>query len=153
MGYKWILVCCTSCNDAACLTSFPDPRIEEAREPGEMANAHLCYLVNTRDYPTRFGMTAEETRMVDGRECKQRVGEAVDFFRDAQQEAVELSEKYLKLLEEAGYDGDVFADDVESSLPDRVWQPRIKKAQEDDTMSGSDDDERIKAGLLNMVIR
>ena len=48
-----------------------------------MANAHLYYLVDTRDYPMRFGMTAEETRMVDVRECKQRVGEAVDFFRDA----------------------------------------------------------------------
>lgn len=97
-------------------------------------------------------MTAKETRMVDVRECKQRVGEAVDFSRDAQQEAVDLSEKYLALLDKAGYDGDVFADDVESSLPDRVWLPRIRKAQEDDTMSDGDD-ERIKAGLLNMVIR
>jgi hypothetical protein len=100
----------------------------------------------------RFGMTAEETRMVDGRECKQRVGEAVYFFRDAQQEAIGLSEKYLALLNEAGYDGDVFADDVESSLPTRVWLPRIRKAQEDDTMSGGDDD-RIKAGFANMVMR
>jgi uncharacterized protein Yka (UPF0111/DUF47 family) len=87
----------------------------------------------------RFGMTADETRIVDVNLCKRRVTEAQFFFEDMQQEAVGLSEKYLTLLQEAGYEGDVFVDDVKSSLPDGVRLPGVEQAQEDDTMSGADE--------------
>jgi hypothetical protein len=104
-----------------------------------MARAHAHYLLTTRDYPVRFGMSAEETRIVDVNLCKRRVTEAQFFFEDMQQEALGLSEKYLTLLREAGYDGDLFGGDVKSSLPDGVQLPRIEQAQEDDTMSGADE--------------
>jgi hypothetical protein len=68
--------------------------------------------------------------------CKRRLREAQYFFEDMQQEAVGLSGKYLMLLQEAGYDGDVFDDDVKSSLPKVVRPPRVEQVQEDDKMSG-----------------
>jgi hypothetical protein len=113
---------------------------DESTTPGGMARAHTCYLVTTRNYPERFGMTAEGTRSVDLRECNERMGEAETFFQLIQWEAVALSEKYLMLLQDAGYDGDVFDDDVESSLPDGVRLARVEQVQEDDTMSGGVDE-------------
>jgi hypothetical protein len=113
---------------------------DEPTTPGGMARAHAYYLITTLEYPMRFGMTAEETRIVDVNLYKRRVMEAQFFFEDMQQEAVGLSEKYLMLLREAGYDGDVFGDDVKSSLPDIARLSRVEQVQEDDTMSGGVDE-------------
>jgi hypothetical protein len=113
---------------------------DEPTTPGGMARAHTRCLVTTHDYPIRFGMTADETRVVDMSFCKRRVREAQYFFEDMQQEAVGLSEKYLMLLQEAGYDGDVFVDDVKSSLPRVVRPPRVGQVQEEDTVSGGVDE-------------
>jgi hypothetical protein len=113
---------------------------DEPTTPGGMARAHARCLVTTHDYLIRFGMTAEETRVVDLSFCKRRVREAQYFLEDMQQEAVDLSEKYLTLLRGAGYHGDVFDDDVKSSLPKVVRPPRVKQVQEDDTMSGGVDE-------------
>lgn len=85
-------------------------------------------------------MTEEETRSVDVRECKQRMMDAAESYREMQYEARDLCENYLELLQRAGYDGNVFDDDVQSSLPTGVRLPRVEQAQEDDAMSGSVDE-------------
>jgi hypothetical protein len=85
-------------------------------------------------------MTEEETRSVDVRECKRRMMEAAESYREMQYEARDLSRKYVELLQQAGYDGNVFGDDVESSLPTGVRLPRVDQTQEDDAMSGGIDE-------------
>ena len=72
-------------------------------------------------------MTEEETRSMDVRECKQRIMDAAESYREMQYEARDLRENYFKLLHRAGYDGDVFGDDVQSSLPSGVRMPRVEQ--------------------------
>lgn len=93
-------------------------------------------------------MTEEETRSVDVRECKQRMMDAAESYRDMQYEARDLYEKYLELLQRAGYDGELLGDNIQSSLPTGHRLPRVEEAQEDDTMSGGVD-ERYQTGRLD----
>ena len=110
---------------------LPEPRRfeidNEPTTPGSIARAHTHHLLTTRDYLGRFGMTEEETRSMDVRECKQRIMDAAESYREMQYEARDLCENYLKLLHRAGYDGDVFGDDVQSSLPSGVRMPRVEQ--------------------------
>ena len=82
-------------------------------------------------------MTEEETRSVDVRECRQRMMDAAESYREMQYEARDLCGNYFELLQRAGYDGDMFGDNVQSSLPSGIRLPRVEQAKEDDTMSGS----------------
>ncbi|KAH0286416.1 hypothetical protein M436DRAFT_86192 [Aureobasidium namibiae CBS 147.97] len=122
----------------------PQPRRfgidDELTTPGSIARAHTHHLLTTRDYVGRFSMTEEETRSMDVRECKQRMTDATELYREMQYEARDLCENYLELLHRAGYDGDVFADDVRSSLPSGLRMPRVEQAQEDDAISSGVDE-------------
>lgn len=92
-------------------------------------------------------MTDEETRILDVRDCKQRMMDAAESYREMEYEARDLCENYLHLLQRAGYDGDIFGDEIQSSLPTGIRLPRVEQAQEDDTMSGGVD-ERYQTGKL-----
>lgn len=127
------------------LTDFAVPdRFEYDREPttpGGLARAHTHYLVTTRNYPMRFAMTTEETRSVDVKECKRRMIDAAVRFRDMRAEALDVSDKYFAILQQAGYKSeDVFGDSIRSSLPSAAQLPLFDLAAEADAVSGGVDE-------------
>ncbi|THY18189.1 hypothetical protein D6D01_07331 [Aureobasidium pullulans] len=89
-------------------TTLPD-RFGNDKDPttaGGMARTHAHQLATARRLKMRLGMTADETREADVRNCRAQISDAVHHFQDMQDAAYDLSEKYWVLLNQAGYESD-----------------------------------------------